>query len=158
MSNLAKMRRTLSWIEAHPDLHDPSQWMCGTTACFAGWTVLLEHGSTVLLEHGSTDRLVGGEATADLIVGWRWADPATGHRFVSSEAVLREAQHILGLSDDEQDALFRVTAGSALAAVNLAAAIIARDEGVATSAQYVFLTRFGLPTVPAWVTATAGGA
>ncbi len=150
MSNLPKMRRTLSWIEAHPDLHDPSQWMCGTTACFAGWTVLLEHGST--------DRLVGGEATADLIVGWRWADPATGHRFASSAAVSREAQHILGLSDEEQDALFRVTAGSALAAVNLAAAIIARDEGVATSAQYVFLTRFGLPTVPAWVTATAGGA
>jgi hypothetical protein len=66
--------RTLDFIEAHPDKHDQAFWIyreaisqpitldldlavteCGTTACFAGWTVLLA-GQQISARRTAMDR------------------------------------------------------------------------------------------------------
>lgn len=45
MLNIELAERVLQHVEAHPELHHQGHWMkrtaCGTTACLAGWTVLL---------------------------------------------------------------------------------------------------------------------
>lgn len=67
--NPALAWRVLDYIEAHPERHNQNSWVssdvleqnvdrydiegsCGTTACFAGWTVLLS-GATIDLEDES---------------------------------------------------------------------------------------------------------
>ena len=93
----------LDYIEAHPHLHDQNGWVrtphtfhpdptspvdrayaethCGTVACYAGWTALL-NGDTVI--YGAQVILDGGRKRT---VEWRAAD-------------------LLGLADDEIDRLF----------------------------------------------------
>lgn len=48
MFDIERAVEVLAHIEMHPEQHDQSIWIyeshegaCGTTACFAGWTVLL---------------------------------------------------------------------------------------------------------------------
>lgn len=50
------MRRTLAHIQANLGLWDQNKWVgrtdCGTTYCFAGWTVVLEGIPITVNEHG----------------------------------------------------------------------------------------------------------
>jgi len=88
----------LDHIERNPEQHNQDSWLsvrptpgkpfraehmgCGTTACYAGWTVLL----------------VGGE-----FLGNSWAYlPSLGE----SRGVTDAAAHLLGLTLDETDTLF----------------------------------------------------
>lgn len=45
MANIEALEETLAYIEAHPEQHDQSVYgyknSCETTACFAGWHLLL---------------------------------------------------------------------------------------------------------------------
>lgn len=89
----------LDFIEAHPDKHDQDYWLmsfsrmpqggfttetalkrCGTTACYAGWTVLLAGLPIQYDPWGDTDK--------------RWL-------------VRNRAAVLLGLTDGEEQALFR---------------------------------------------------
>lgn len=56
--------RVLDHIDAHPETWDQSSWVCGTTACFAGWAVRL---SGAEIEQSDPDEIdsavvVGGPA------------------------------------------------------------------------------------------------
>lgn len=46
MADEVRMRRVLAHIEDNPDLWDQNNWVaetvCGTSYCYAGWTVVLE--------------------------------------------------------------------------------------------------------------------
>jgi hypothetical protein len=50
MPNAELAYRVLDHIDAHPESWDQTQWVCGTTACFAGWALRL---SGYELEEGS---------------------------------------------------------------------------------------------------------
>jgi hypothetical protein len=49
MPDFAKIDRVMDFIDKNPDRHYQGVWglknQCGTTACFAGWTVLMNGGS-----------------------------------------------------------------------------------------------------------------
>lgn len=51
--------KVLDHIDAHPDSWDQSSWVCGTTACFAGWAVRLS-GATIDGQGGSDGEVVDG--------------------------------------------------------------------------------------------------
>lgn len=94
MRNIALLNQVMDHIEAHPDQHDQTMWIaqptsidnCGTTACFAGWSVLL-HPKTVWNPAKGTLTLpwIRNELDSDL--------PGT-------------AQELLGLTTLEADWLF----------------------------------------------------
>lgn len=41
MANIQELERILTYITDHPEEHVQSRWTCGTGACFAGHTALL---------------------------------------------------------------------------------------------------------------------
>lgn len=51
MANMAELEAVLGDIKAHPEDHDQNTWVCGTTACFAGRTVLRHGWLPVLQSH-----------------------------------------------------------------------------------------------------------
>lgn len=101
VEQISRAYEMLDFIEAHPDAHDQNWWInhdkritragldaaralntCGTTACAAGWTVLLAGGRFV-----ST---------------WRVQLPDGGSWRVEDAAAF-----LLGMGDSEAAALFR---------------------------------------------------
>lgn len=76
--NKRLLRKTLAVIEAHPEHWDQESYAskneCGTTACFAGWAVVLS-GYKLLYRHGS---------------------PSFGHGRTLSEVVARPEDAMLG--------------------------------------------------------------
>lgn len=147
MSDVAAMRRTYDWIQAHPDQHNQGQWMCGTSACWAGWTVLLERGDERVALRA--DDLI------DTALRWTWTNPETGQVSSSGAAIELEAQYVQGLTFEEAEVLFHGHTSEA-EALDVAAAIIGRDEGSATAVQVELLMFHNLPIVPS--PSTAGGA
>lgn len=97
---VARAYELLDFLETHPEQHDQSMWVnetgetpftltyalnhCGTTACAAGWTVLL-NGGTI-----------------------QWYDNVTdlGSAPVGSRQVPAVAKRLLGLTHAEKSALF----------------------------------------------------
>ncbi len=145
MSDVAVMRRTLEQVLAHPEVHGQGNWVCRTSACFAGWTVLL-HRQATLAAATETMRW-------DIASAWTWTDPRSGEVHCRHHAVSAEAQFLLGLTDDEADILFlgttRLVPNTAEAeAVAVAEAIIARDESRLTPEQSALLAAEGLPVDP----------
>lgn len=78
--NVALLRQTMDYIEAHPEEWDQRVWSCGTTACFAGWAVKL---SGIDIDAAVCD--MGGGVTASVGI---------------------VAQELLGITDKAADALF----------------------------------------------------
>lgn len=39
--NVSELERVLAYCRDHPKQHDQEIWLCGTTACYAGYTALL---------------------------------------------------------------------------------------------------------------------
>lgn len=48
MVNVPELERVLAYCRDNPDKHDQSNWICGTTACFAGHAALLNGWKPVL--------------------------------------------------------------------------------------------------------------
>lgn len=92
--NAPLLRRTLEHIKANPQQHDQTVWRtttaCGTVACYAGWAAELAGGEWI-----------GG---GDLLV----AVPEDDGKEVFFDAIdaAARAQRILGLTEDQADALF----------------------------------------------------
>jgi hypothetical protein len=90
--NTDRLTAVLEHIEQHPEQHDQESWSmrtdCGTTACAAGWTVLLyaPNEQFAYYVHG-----VSSEA-ADYLM--------------SGEDIPCLARRLLGLNYDEVQALF----------------------------------------------------
>lgn len=84
--NVALLRKTLEHIEAHPDEWDQKWWAartkCGTTFCFAGWTVALGSSTEVAWQYGYAVCTATGELISDV------------------------ARDLLGLDDNQADRLF----------------------------------------------------
>ncbi len=41
MANTTKLQRVMEYIEENPKCHTQDEWICGSGACFAGWTCLM---------------------------------------------------------------------------------------------------------------------
>lgn len=99
MPNTKLLKRTLNYIEAHPDEWDQKHWaswtQCGTAYCFAGWTVALAHPG----------------ASPDFSEGASPDGETTGYVVVDGESVDIEefATELLDLSGEQADALFCAT-------------------------------------------------
>lgn len=135
MSNVAALTEVLDHVETNPDRHDQAAWVCGTTACLAGWAVALHHG------HKAGDLL-----------------SRSSDSFLHGDWIPKAAEAILGLTHKEGSVLFG-TPGEKTA-IRLGRAIAARDKGDADAGQRSLLAVRGLPTEPAGdaATWTPGGA
>ena len=147
------MRRVLTFVQDNPDQHNQCDWICGSAACLAGWAVLLDRGVTEIEDADYNFRRDR----------WEWEDIATG-KVVGLDLLRKdladEAAGLLGLAEEEREALFCRTAGAGRraneAALELGWAIVARDEGSLTEKQSDLLGQYGLSVVPS--PSTAGGA
>lgn len=107
--NIKRLDETLAFIEAHPEAHNQAFFVkpekkapavqipgngeiCGTTACFAGWTVLLDH------EHFALGKDVFGDT---------WAVVRGTQDRIS---FYNEAKRLLGLTHMEATDLFYASA------------------------------------------------
>lgn len=97
--NVELLERTLEYVIAHPDEHDQNTWRsvlsCGTTMCFAGHAATLAGGSWVTIE----DHWYGLIPEAD--DEYQWA-----YHGVPYVLVRKRAQRVLGLTDEQANALF----------------------------------------------------
>jgi hypothetical protein len=124
MSNVGALDQVRTFLRAHPKLHVQSSWVCGTTACIAGWAVALDEGKKA----------------------WDWL-PADGEpysSFIEGRIVERDARILLGLTVDEADALF-LESGDEVGALALVDALVARDKGELTDDDRAVLADHGLP-------------
>jgi len=78
-------------IRAHPDEHDQSTWICGTTACAGGRAAMLAGWEPVYTEIIPT-------------AAWRVINPADPHG--APQKIARVAQEWLGLDDYTASRLF----------------------------------------------------
>lgn len=88
--NVELLDRTLAYIEEHPEEWDQKEWVCGSTACFAGNALLLEGLERIRTSNG---RLL---SRTDLQV------PSTG----ASVEIAETAKCALGLTDMQARTLF----------------------------------------------------
>ena len=99
--DLPLLRKVIDHITAHPEQHDQKFWLktteCGTVACVAGWTCLLNGDEP-------DERVAYGNHTASVIP----ADaPNPDARSIAySSSVPERAKELLGLTPKEADALF----------------------------------------------------
>jgi hypothetical protein len=64
MVNVELLEKVMTFIKDHPDRHNQAVWAteCGTSACFAGWTILLSGGQYERLrEYGNYGFTLNGE-------------------------------------------------------------------------------------------------
>lgn len=89
MTNIALLETVLTHIQDHPETHDQTEWLCGTSACFAGWAALLS--------------------------GYQKVHPMTATYVVKSgedyapDHVREVAERLLDLSPSDSDVLFSAT-------------------------------------------------
>lgn len=62
MRNIELLEQTMRHIKDYPEAHDQSHWMCGTTACFAGWAAVLAGWSMEKIQDN-----IGRRAGAELL-------------------------------------------------------------------------------------------
>jgi hypothetical protein len=86
MVDIERLDAVLEYISEHPEQHSQNLWAskthCGTVACLAGWTVILEYPGAEL-EGGSLARVDG-----------------------VTMIIRDEARDLLGLNTAQEDALF----------------------------------------------------
>lgn len=92
MPNVELFKKILAQVTAHPETHDQSTWVetspyCGTTRCAAGWAVALSKGEN----EGDYDFRRRYVRERNLHFGWSYGNVG---------------QHLLGIDDDQADALF----------------------------------------------------
>ena len=103
---LALAKRVRNHVRARPEQHDQGHWyrrwnhcgICGTTACIAGWTAILNG--------------------AELIVEQDWIGPVAEEVRTESgdaEFIIFYAQGALGLDFPEREYLFYAAEGEAVA-------------------------------------------
>lgn len=62
MVNSVELERIMGFIEENPADHKQEEWICGTEACFAGWTCLLnDWGPQYNVDGTSTEFVTKGE-------------------------------------------------------------------------------------------------
>lgn len=101
MPNTELLQRTLAQIEAHPEQWDQrnfaSQVNCGTSYCFAGWSIALDHPTAAFLFEDAHPK-----QSVDRFADRVSLDPyAPDVRWISTVA-----QELLGLSGDTAEILF----------------------------------------------------
>lgn len=57
MANVGELDRVRRFLRDHPDLHNQREWLCGTTACVAGWTCALRQGVQPGTDLGALEEL-----------------------------------------------------------------------------------------------------
>jgi hypothetical protein len=102
--NVDLLKRTLAYIEAHPDEWDQSMWattgVCGTTFCFAGTAVHLSGGRPYF------DNLYSDDATDAYFVVPGSVPEATGRPGEYENKYSTVARKLLGLDIDQGTELF----------------------------------------------------
>jgi PAS domain-containing protein len=93
---MTQARDALAHIEAHPDQWDQDTWICGTTACLAGW-IVLRNGWTPLDSQEDPDWMDVQDVS--LVV-----DPDGG-----IDQCPAAASRILGILPEEGDCLWEST-------------------------------------------------
>jgi hypothetical protein len=86
--NVQLLEKTMQHIKDHPEDHMQSMWVCGTSACFAGWASILNGMTFEGVEHLSYRIPVRDESGA------------------CHSLVYLHAQKVLGLTRDEATILF----------------------------------------------------
>jgi hypothetical protein len=100
--NVYRLEQVMRFITAYPQLHDQETWLrvntpCGTVACLAGWTCLLNGYEPVAADWDAPPR---DDGSRELGMVGRTNDPD------SSSGVHATARDILGLSDMDAALLF----------------------------------------------------
>jgi hypothetical protein len=93
------LRETLAYIEVHPEEWDQRQWICGTSACFAGRACLLSGAQPC--DWGGKVVQPNDEEETGLVV----AQDSDSTRAIG---VGEMARRLLGLTDDQADRLFHL--------------------------------------------------
>jgi len=70
--NAARAYATLDHIDAYPEIWNQARWWCGTSGCFAGWTVTLageqiDEAKQVRVGSGEFDVVHVGDRAAQLL-------------------------------------------------------------------------------------------
>lgn len=93
--NTELLQQTMQHIKDHPEKHDQNDWYvsCGTTACFAGWTVLLSGVIPTEMENLKWTGFGTNPRTGAL--DWRY------------NAIAKEARRLLGLTMTESVTVFK---------------------------------------------------
>lgn len=100
--NVPLLRKTLEHIEHHPKEWNQAEWRCGSGMCFAGWACTFDGGQWAFDAanpgvQGVQDLLIA--EPEDAAFAWTVADRSVVH---TEERAIR----VLGLTDDQADALF----------------------------------------------------
>lgn len=100
--NLARLEQVMRFLTAYPELHAQETWIrtrtsCGTVACLAGWTCLLNGYEPEML----SGDWVGEDGSLDTSRVRAPEDPVDASRDVVTTAV-----EILGIGDRDANALF----------------------------------------------------
>lgn len=96
MANKEACQRVLDWTLAHPEHHDQRTWACDTTLCMAGTAIMLEHYG----ETRTRELALSGTGTLEL---------SNALAFKHNGGYGEQAQELLGLTEDQADALFRAS-------------------------------------------------
>lgn len=94
--NVALLRQTLAYIEAHPEEWNQAHWHCGTAACFAGRAALLAGGNWVN-DKSSCVVVAPDDPPSDVFM----VRGGEGHVLVEDRA-----KRVLGLTEEQADRLF----------------------------------------------------
>lgn len=100
--NVEPLARVLAHIEAHPETWHQAEWRCGSSMCFAGWTCELSGGRWVNGPNSWHSDLLFAEF-AESVEGHAEFTAHEGHVVVTAH---ERAQRLLGLGEDQADALF----------------------------------------------------
>lgn len=98
MENIELGKLVIKQVEAFPETFDMNVWAwdrpsCGTTACLAGWTLLVSGWQVCKVK-----RLMHGHTSAEEYV---FIDPADDTHYFG-DAIGDKAQELLGMSDEER--------------------------------------------------------
>lgn len=126
MIDISRLDTLRQFLRAYPEYHNQAQYTCETTGCAAGWTVALERG---------------------LKAGTRIES-----KIPDSDDVFCEARDLLGLTEEEADALFIDTAvdigpfavSNEGAALDIMDALINREKQELTDDDCTVLLYYGL--------------
>lgn len=100
--NTELLQQTMQYIKDHPERHNQGQWVCGTSACFAGWTLLLS---------GMMEEEVEELRGRGLGLG---VHPRTGEIDWRYNGVAQKARQRLGLTMSESEKVFSEGNSSAM--------------------------------------------
>lgn len=109
MANVEKLEAVMDHIRMNREQHDQERWAvktsCGTTMCFAGWTVVLEEGYELKWHDMRTDLAL--QYSPGLIAYADYCDgPATSG--ITAAPVQMVAEIVLGLTRKQGHSLFHL--------------------------------------------------